>query len=413
MRSIERLSVKTVAAGLVAFIVLGGFVVALFAGAPATVSPSAGLVAYNGTSSGAFLPAISGSSLSSLYGSVQTTTMTSASTTTAVGPAPRQTVVVSGSPATTTTKSEESSFSQPGNGSLIEFFSNVTMESPTPTALASRMAQLAYSVGGYVAYQSTLSDSAYLIVRVPASDYQQVLTQVQGMGNVTSLTSNSNDVTVKYTDLNATLVSLIAERNDLLKLIDQSTLVNNTLAIEAQLQSVNAQINSVQSEILQTQRLITYSTITLSISRSAEVQPLSMKLSATPKSGASPLAVTFNAVVSGGVEPYFVNYNFGDGTSQQGQVVIHQFYGANDFNVTVTATDSKGNVTTAWALIHVSQPPTKVGFGNFGVSLESLVVSVVEGMAEVAVVVLPVALVAAVVVYPLRRRRVSKEIRQG
>jgi hypothetical protein len=231
---------------------------------------------------------------------------------------------------------------------------------------------------------------------------------------VTSLTSNSNDVTVRYTDLNATLASLVAERNDLLRLINQSTSVNSTLAIEAQLQSVNAQINSIEGEILQTQRLITYSTITVSISKSAEVKPLSMKLSATPKSGVSPVGVTFNAIVAGGAQPYIINYNFGDGTSQQGQAVIHQFYGASDYNVTVTATDAKGNVTTAWTMIHVAEPPTKVGFGNFGVDIETLMVRVVEGIAELAVVVLPIALVAAAVVYPFRRRgRAAKDIKQG
>jgi hypothetical protein len=82
--------------------------------------------------------------------------------------------------------------------------------------------------------------------------------------------------------------------------------------------------------------------------------------------------------------------------------------------VTVTATDTKGNVTSAWTVIRVTEPPTKVGFGDFGASLETLMVRVVEGMAELAVVVLPIALVAVAVVYPFRRRaKVPKEIRQS
>ncbi len=424
MKSLEKVSVKNVAAGLAVFIVLGGFVVALFVNTPG-LYPAGGFVAYNGSNyGGAYNSAAAqpnaesqfgslGSSIGSVFGAGQTVTETS--TTTAILQAPPQTVVVGGSPsAITTSESGVTSFNQPGNGSLIEFFSNVTMESPGPSALASQVVGLAYSVGGYVAYQSTMSTSAYVVIRVPAADYQQVLKQIQGMGNVTVLTSNSNDVTVKYTDLNATLSSLVAERIDLLRLVGQSTSVNNTLAIEAQLQSVNAQINSVQSEILQTQRLITYSTITLSISKSAEAKPLAMTLVATPKSGVSPVGVTFNALVSGGSAPYIVNYNFGDGSSQQGQAVIHQFYGAEAYNVTVTATDSKGDVASAWTVINVSEPPTKVGFGNFGTSLEVLLVRVVEGMAEVAVVILPIVLVAAAVIYPFRKRgQQPKEIKQG
>jgi uncharacterized protein DUF4349/PKD domain-containing protein len=414
MGIIERVSARSVAVGLVAVIVLGGFVVALFAGAPNVLSTSAAPAAFNGSSAnyvfGSGVAASGAGSLSNLYASTET--VTSMSTTTEIAQGPQQTVVVGGTPGLVS-KSSATSFNQPGNGSLIEFFSNMTMESPTPATLASKVVELAYSVGGYVAYQSTLTDSSYLVVRVPAADYQQVVSQIQGMGNVTSVTSNSNDVTVKYTDLNATLASLVAERNDLLKLITQSTSVNSTLAIESQLQAVNAQINSIESEILQTQRLITYSTISLSISKSAVAQALSMKLSATPKSGVSPVGVTFNSIVSGGAEPYIINYNFGDGTSQQGQAVIHQFYGADDYNVTVTATDAKGNVTTAWTIIRVTEPPTKVGFGDFGVNLEALVVHVVEGMAEIAVVILPIALIAVVVVYPFRRRsKMTKEIKQ-
>jgi hypothetical protein len=410
MRLIDRISSKTIAAGLVAFIVLGGFAVAMFAGSPTQYSPTGGLTPYSSGSAAADQAGV-GFSFSSPYATTQTATATSTSSMTAVAPGPQQTVVVGTNQAA---KSETTTYSQPGNGSLIEFFSNVTMESPTPSDAASKVVELAYSLGGYVAYQSTFSSSAYVVVRVPAADYQSALAQIRTMGNVTSLTSNSNDVTVRYTDLNATLASLVAERNDLLRLINQSTSVNSTLAIEAQLQSVNAQINSIEGEILQTQRLITYSTITVSISKSAEVKPLSMKLSATPKSGVSPVGVTFNAIVAGGAQPYIINYNFGDGTSQQGQAVIHQFYGASDYNVTVTATDAKGNVTTAWTMIHVAEPPTKVGFGNFGVDIETLMVRVVEGIAELAVVVLPIALVAAAVVYPFRRRgRAAKDIKQG
>ena len=423
MRLIERLSAKTVAVGLLAFIVLGGFAVALLQGTPQTFSPAgepAGIYASNAANAYQASPLGSlQSSLGNVFGTSQTVTMTStmtmATTSSATAQPGRQTVVVGGATQAVGTATQgPTSFNQPGNGSLIEFFSNMTMESPDPSGLAAQAAGLAYSVGGYVAYQSTTSAAAYLVIRVPASGYQQVLNQIRGMGNVTSLTSNSNDVTVKYTDLNATLASLVVERNDLMKLVSQSTQVNNTLAIEAQIQSVNAQINSVQSEILQTQRLITYSTITLSITKAAEAKPLSMTLSATPKSGVSPVGVTFNAVVTGGQQPYIVNYNFGDGTSEQGQAVIHQFYSAGEFNVTVSATDAKGNVTMAWALIHVTEPPTSVGFGNFGATIEALMIHVVEGMAEIAVVIVPIALVAAAVIYPFaRRNKAPKEIRQS
>jgi hypothetical protein len=300
------------------------------------------------------------------------------------------------------------------NGTMIEFSSNISMESSSPEETAASVVALAYSTGGYVAYQSTVTDSADVVIRVPAASYQSAIAQIEKMGGVTSLTSNSNDVTVEYTDLNATLKSLVAEQAALLRLVNQSTSVNATLAIEAQLQGVNQQINVVQSEMLQTSRLVNYSTISVSISKSVQPKPLSVLLTATPRSGQSPLAVTLNAVVTGGSGQYLVNYNFGDGTSAQGQILVHTFVGSGNYNVTVTATDQNGTVASRWVSIHVTAAPSQLGFGDFPGSVAGLFVRVVEGIVEVAAVVVPVALVAGAVLVPIRRwSRGQKTVKQG
>lgn len=407
---------KVVVAAVIALIVVGGFAIALLGtgsgGEPGMPQMVAAGPTYGPTfSTGVPAPSASAaaglsSGLSGLQGFVNganqvITTVTESSTTVAQPP---QTTVIGAQRSPAASSTQQNLSNQTTSGRSIEFFSNVTMESSSPEALASKIIGLAFSVGGYVAYQSTQQSAAYVIVRVPASTYESTLAQVEEMGNVTALTSNSNDVTVQYTNLNATLVSLEAEQQALLRLINGTTKVNDTLAIEDRLQGVDAQINFVESEILQTQRLVAYSTITVWISKSAQIKPLTMTLSATPRSGVSPLGVTFNAVVGGGHAPYVVNYNFGDGSFQQGQIVIHQFYQAGDYNVSVSATDSKGNVTMSYVMIHVAAPPTALGFGNFPASLADLFVRVVEGMATVAVVVLPVAGVLAVVLIPLRKR---------
>ncbi|MGI0091272.1 MAG: DUF4349 domain-containing protein [Nitrososphaerales archaeon] len=118
----------------------------------------------------------------------------------------------------------------------------------------------------------------------------------------------------------------LTEQASLLRLENQSASLNSTLLLENQLQNVDKKINEIQSQILQTRLLVDYSTITLTLNRVTVMQaPLSLKLTATPKSGTTPLAVTFNAIVSGGNAPYIVNYNFDDGTSFQGQALIHAF----------------------------------------------------------------------------------------
>ncbi len=294
----------------------------------------------------------------------------------------------------------------------IEFFTNVTLRVPSPSSALDKASAVAYSLGGYVAYSTLMNSTAFVVLRVPAQNYQSALSQVESLGSIMGATSTSNDVAVQYTDLNATLVSLTTEQGSLLKLLNQSTDINYTLKIESTLQQVNAQMNEVQSEILQTQRLINYGTISVNfekVSVATPTKPLTIRLTATPRSGMSPLSVTFNAIVDGGSGSYIVNYNFGDGTSSEGQTLIHTFTQAGGYNVTVTVTDTTGNASEAWTTIRVSSPPVASNFGTFPGFVGGLFVQVVEGIIEVAVVILPLAAVVAVVVLPFRRRLGSRQ----
>ncbi len=289
----------------------------------------------------------------------------------------------------------------------VEFFSNVTLRVSSPSSALDRASAVAYSLGGYVAFSTVMNSSAFVVLRVPAQNYHEALSQVESLGAVVGAVSTSNDVTVQYTDLNATLASLTAEQTSLLRLLNQSTNINSTLQIESILQEVNAHMNEVQSQILQTQRLINYATVSVSLERLAIVtppKPLTLKLTASPRSGLSPLSVTFNAIAEGGSTQYITNYNFGDGTSSQGQTLIHTFEQPGDYNVSVTATDSTGSVSEAWITIKVASPPIASGFGNFPSFVGGLFIQVIEGIIEVAVVVLPLAAVGAMVVLPFRRR---------
>jgi len=296
----------------------------------------------------------------------------------------------------------------------IEFFSNVTLQADSVSTVYAQAVAIAYSSGGYVADSTESNTTALVVMRVPAAGFQGALTEVQGLGTLVSISSSSNDVTVQYTDLNATLASLHAEQTSLLAILGQSTNINSTLNVESRIQGVDQQINSVQSEILQTKTLVSYATISAFVEEKAKASPLTMKVTATPRTGDSPLSVTFNAVTKGGVQPYIVNYNFGDGSSYEGQSLIHTFVQPGRYNVTVTATDASANVTEGWALVDVSAPPAASGFGGFPSFVGGLFLQVVEGIVEVAVVILPIAGVLLLVFFPLRHRLgLSSSPRQG
>lgn len=412
--------------GIAALIVAGGFGLALLSSSPSgvfggfagglTASPPGSMSPYGNVTFGGDLTSLQASVngvnnggnppyLTQVIGQSATVTMTATQSSTTGHPSMNQ-------PPTPVDNVTQGSPSY--GGGMIEFSSTVSLRGSSPQQIASSVVDLAYTYGGYVAYQSTYTSSANVVIRVPAAEYQTVLGKIEALGTVVSLTSNSNDVRVQYTDLNATLASLRTEQGALLRLLNQSTTINSTLAIETQLQQVDQQINDIESQILQTKTLISYATISVNISQTAQQTLPTMALTASPKSGKAPLGITFNAVVKGGTPPYVINYNFDDGSASQGQILIHTFFQPGDYNVTVNVTDQSGNVTSAWTLVHVVAAPTQSGVNAFFGNVANLLVSVVEGIVEVAVVVLPIAAVGAAIIIPLQRRgRGQKEIKQS
>jgi len=411
--------------GLVALIVVGGFGLALLSnqGIFGTFGPAATSNTYLSDQNAA-VNAVAGAASFGVsvpgtnYGEQGTSQVlgvqTSTATSTIIMSTTTMATTTSSSPSGAPAQGQYSNVTQGTPSGMIEFSTDLAITAPEPNITASAVSALAYSVGGYVAYQSTYSTAAYVVIRVPASDYQIILNQVMKLGAFVSETSNSNDVSVQYTDMNATLASLRTEQSALLKLLNQTASINSTLAVESQLQQVDSQINSVESELLQTKTLVDYSTINVTITQTAQMIPLAMTLSATPANGTAPLSVTFNAIVKGGAQPYVVNYNFGDGTASQGQIVIHTYYQAGDYKVVVSATDQNGTVVQQTATVKVVAAPVPSGISGFFGYIGGLFLSVVEGIVEVAVVVLPLAAVGAAVVIPIQRRgRSQKNIKQS
>jgi PKD repeat protein len=381
--------------------VMRGQVGGLTAGPAQTEPPSTqlvngieGLVGFGYTVSGAQASSGGASPSTTVLGTTVTTTEIASSTATSTS-----TVANEGAPA--------GNSSNPGaSGSDIEFFSNLTLNVTQPSQSLQKAGEIASSLGGYVEQSDYGQSLATITVRVPGQNYEEALGQLEALGSVVSATSSSDNVAVQYADLNATLQSLVTEQDSLLKLLGTANTVNATLDIESVLQKTDAQINSVESSILETGQLIDYATIGVDFQTSVvhASTPLAIRLSATPLKGLSPLSVTFNAVVSGGVQPYIVNYNFGDGTASQGQQLIHQFTTPGTYNVTVSATDQSGNVSLAWIIVQVTAPPASSGLAAFAGYVWGLFAGVVEGIVEVAAIVLPIFAVLYVAVLPAYRR---------
>jgi len=101
-------------------------------------------------------------------------------------------------------------------------------------------------------------------------------------------------------------------------------------------------------------------------------------------------SVAFSATASGGITPYYFVWNFGDVSTQTGQVVNHTYQSSGTYTVTLTITDSSGQTQVVKKTFTVASNPAGVFSSPF----------VLAGIAAAAVIVA----LAAFLIYNRRRR---------
>lgn len=105
---------------------------------------------------------------------------------------------------------------------------------------------------------------------------------------------------------------------------------------------------------------------------SVPIPMLSVSAVASPFSGTAPLYVQLSASASGGVAPYSFTWDFGDGTYEYHQSVVHTYFRPGTYKLVVTATDSTGSVggrnqvANASLSVTVSAPPQLANYSYGG-----------------------------------------------
>jgi hypothetical protein len=142
---------------------------------------------------------------------------------------------------------------------------------------------IALTAGGHVASSSFSNDDdqqiADLTIRVPAEQHQQVLQQLREMGEVTQESSDANDITEEYTDLQARLRTLEATEGRYLELLGRAQAIPDILTVQDRLDGVRGQIEQVQGRINMFDQLTDLGTITvhlrpLAAAAGADVSPV-------------------------------------------------------------------------------------------------------------------------------------------
>lgn len=129
--------------------------------------------------------------------------------------------------------------------------------------------------GGFVEQKSDHGEaSARLTVRVPAGSFKAALSGLETLGTITYRNVEGEDVTEQLIDIEARLKNKIVLRDRLKQLLDKANDVKDILAIETELNRVQADIDSMEGRIKSLRGQVEYSTVTLSLERKPVLGPL-------------------------------------------------------------------------------------------------------------------------------------------
>jgi len=138
--------------------------------------------------------------------------------------------------------------------------------SPTVDQLTS----LAGGLGGYVSDATTdevgATPSADMTLRVPADQFETLLTRTRALGTPTVVTTSGQDVTANYVDLNAQIEALEATRTQYLQILAKATTIGDILSVEQQISDLQTQLQQLQGQQMVLADQTSYGTLTVHVS---------------------------------------------------------------------------------------------------------------------------------------------------
>lgn len=141
-----------------------------------------------------------------------------------------------------------------------------------------KIVTLATTAGGYVQSSSVSEDqdgthTGYVTVRVPSDKFEATVTAIKALATVVNVEStNGQDVTERYSDLEAQLRNAQAQEIQYLEILKQAKTVEEILSVQQYLSGVRYQIESLQGQIKYLSNATTYSTIDVSLTEKPSIR---------------------------------------------------------------------------------------------------------------------------------------------
>jgi hypothetical protein len=109
-----------------------------------------------------------------------------------------------------------------------------------------------------------------IVIRVPATKYNDFLKELEGKGKVLTKTEQVTNITKQYNDTQTMVQAYQKEQAMLLEMMDKATTISEMITVEERLATVNRQLALYQSQLSGMDTDIAFSTITVTIKEVVE-----------------------------------------------------------------------------------------------------------------------------------------------
>jgi len=123
----------------------------------------------------------------------------------------------------------------------------------------------ATAAGGYVSGADGSGSTMTIVLRVPAEQYTSVVDKVAALGLLASRSETSQDVTAEIVDVNSRVQSMTASVARVRALLAQATGIGDVIAIESELATREADLESLQRQQASLAGLVALSTVTVTL----------------------------------------------------------------------------------------------------------------------------------------------------
>ena len=163
---------------------------------------------------------------------------------------------------------------------------------------------LARDAGGFITESSVShgdgTESGSVTIRVPAKQYQPLLSRISKLGKVLEKQESGQDVTQEYVDLDSRLRNLNREEQAFLDVLNKARRVTDILAVENELGRVRGEIEQATGRMKYLQNQVSLATITVQLTEPtpAVAKIVSWDVLITARGAVNALQVVFRKIVS-------------------------------------------------------------------------------------------------------------------